>query len=385
MTPRLKRNGLVASGIVFFIIFSLLFSGDYELLGLPVLYYIVLPVALVARLLFYPLQQTDLIAVLVAGIAVLPPMILHAENSSQNYYLLGLCVMVTCVVFPIFKSFFRLERVSLFILLSLAVLFAQAFSGFLSGHVRVAAVFGPNIMYRIILFLCFGYFLLQLRKNTKQVRGLIIFFPGLFAVLATGSRGGLVSWFVLFLLALFISLGRTYKFGRNFWYYFPGIAFFMVGVVALLQQAQDYFTRPFYFDFEGSVRFGFFERYVSFYQEANILDLLFGAGRDSHWFFFYPHNLFLEVSVWWGVGPLILIVGYMISIGFAIRESVVSKMPSNALLASLLVLPVFLGAQFSGSLFESSIVVALGAVFISSTFASKRRAKFRITTCYSAR
>lgn len=245
-------------------------------------------------------------------------------------------------------SFFCLAAFSLFVFI------------FDSGSSRTSLVFGPTILYRVILFF-YGYCLLFLIPRDRSL--LIVFSSALafYSVLKIGSRGGIVSLGVIWLLALR---------GRISWRLlaWSGIIFCAALIIFGIEDISS--SRAFYFSSDSestNVRLDKL-RMVSYFLEGD--EVFFGMSNPTSLVGNYPHNIFAEILIFHGLLAFLLFcIMNLTTIFFALRIN-----EKNNWIYKLIILmsPILIGSQFSGSLMDNYFYISLMCYIIASVVCRRR-------------
>lgn len=234
----------------------------------------------------------------------------------------------------------------------LALLFGKEVNG------RHSFLFGPNNLYRIELtlyFLSFLYFNSNRSALTKRVRvplQTLAFALVTYMLIKIGSRGGVVI-FILFFFIYYFSLKSS-------------LLFSMIGaslVVYLTDKLEG--LRLFDFSFEGNARYMFIKSFLE------ITDPVVGSTYtdfDFAWYghYLYPHNILLELYMYYGFTGLLLSVLLIISViisSFGIYQS--RKLMRFDNIYHVIFFIVFTGSLFSGDLTDNFIVISMVPIIIS--------------------
>lgn len=217
-----------------------------------------------------------------------------------------------------------------------------------SGRFRFG--FGPNMLYRIILFnyLLFTY---VSRRNLYIVLTLP---AALYVIYATGSRGGVISVAIVLLFSLPQLLKKIRK---SYW-------IFVILCVAVLFQRMDWNNymsdiRVLNFSLENNNRLIFYYDFIDWISSADTSSILLGSGfRTWPYEALYPHNFVLEIFHGYGVFYCFIILVWVVKL-FTLRDSKIVVQS----------IPFFAGAMVSGSLYDN--VVFMGYLLMLA-FVSKR-------------
>lgn len=235
-----------------------------------------------------------------------------------------------------------------------------------SGRSRSTVVFGPTILYRVILLfyaVCIIYLLPAGRKWLLVILSGVAFY----CIIKIGSRGGLVSIIVMWLLIL----RRDIKLSPFAW-----AAVIAAGVLISFKADYILSSRAFYFSQDSvssNVRLHKLEMIGEFLRGD---ELWFGMKNPHALVGNYPHNIFAEFLVFHGIFAFTLLACLCLPFFFSLIDAGRRRPDQFQLL--LLATPILVGAQFSGSLLDNYSFVAI-ACYASALSLRGRRASVPLT------
>jgi hypothetical protein len=335
--------------ISLFFLFTLTFVGDFDILGLN-LFYILWLLLIIYRIIFNVKIQkneikTQLILTLIFSISIIRE-IFTFNYYANSYIQLILYVNIIPLYFLIinkksnFLKYFSLIIQFIFIFIGLKNFRLMLSDGL--NEYRAYILFGPNVLYRIYIFL-FAITYINYKNNESNIvkASNLIFL--VINLLLTGSRGALICLVLLFLFMLY-----NYKDFRITKKQFNIIIFSIIFIMIInFDFLQQYFWRLLYFNFDNSSNDGrvdFYSNTYQFLQKSSFLELLFGVGPNNNYFDFYPHNIMLETIVYNGLLLSIICLFCIIRL---------FKMILHLKIHYLLFFGIFIGSFLSGSLFEN--------------------------------
>lgn len=220
---------------------------------------------------------------------------------------------------------------------------------------RFYSIFGPNMLYRFftLLALLGAYAISSSDKKLGFNIGCVLL--GCFGVIITGSVGGIISLaggLILILLVRFslISFISGIILGALlFWFIANFVDYESISVIGrLLSKLIDISAESRYYMW-GELADKDFKIFGYSYNELN------DAWEYS---FAYPHNIFLELVLFYGFAGMVVCIGLIISLCSAWRYS--ARRPEIGLIYYVLVS----GSLLSGDLSDNYGAVALAMVFL---------------------
>jgi len=321
---------------------GLLFVGDFVLFGVPILAIVGIAAVLLGLPGTLAVRETAVAAFATVAFVVLLSLKLPMSDIPE-YYVGFIGVVGVVFLFSLISRYFNASRwAGVLCLGSLLALTAFAVT-VKAGDPRLDIVFGPNILYRIILFLFGCYLFYSAIHSSNRVWLAVAFLLTTYLVFRTGSRGGMV--------ALAATLGLAYlnsKYKKT--YFALGILVaVLVGSIFLDSLLVD--SRSLQFGGESSeVRLEKVQAAKNFVQSSN---LLIGAEDPRKYTGVYPHNIFLEFFVYHGLIGLALLVALFVALIFRVVSSYYHR---------LIFLPfagITVGSLFSGSLMDNYAVLSV--------------------------
>lgn len=252
--------------------------------------------------------------------------------------------------------------------LMLVAIFAATQQGSDAG--RLSGIFGPNMWYRIILFLAviavYGLAIRRTRFWVTLLCVLTVVFGATALTFFTGSRGGLISAMILFAFA-----ARVVIKGSRVLRLSVGLLLLFVVVLVFTSLEPDKLGRLGNFEYmENRSLYLRYHFLVSFTE--NFSHHLFSMGTPYHVFdayfgqsdFPYPHNVVLELIYFYGIiGSLT--VGLLVAGGYRAGRALMGNESSDAYAAlSALYFVLVLGASASGDLSDNYIVLAFAIALL---------------------
>lgn len=290
-------------------------------------------------------------------------------NYRLDYFLWVLNTIVCYFVLELIYKDYQDDKLNaLYVYVIFSLLFFVFFIGIsMSNSDRASFIFGPNILYRVSS-VCFFSLLFLLYKNKFFIKLiLLILFSAilLFTLLKIGSRGGVI------LSALVLFVGYMFLFGRDFNRTLISICL-LLGLTTYVFANFDYLLKllndsgrlfQFNIDQSESLRLRV-QPWYELLSTSFFLEYPIGMSYEEFFSkygapgFEYPHNLLLELMLFFGVP------GLLFSIFLTIRFMKILKMLSsfNFNFSDFFVLTtvvVFLGSQFSGDLTDNYITISL--------------------------
>ena len=202
----------------------------------------------------------------------------------------------------------------------------------------------------------------------------------LFLVFATGSRGGVICLiFLCILYCRYLFCGAVIFRPRNFIkYIFIIILLFIIYYLLFNDLFTKYFWRLLYFSSEGSsisVRNDMYYKFFEYIPYLNIDSIFFGVGVNSKVWNFYPHNIFIELIIYYGfIYGMLPILSYYLFLMLYSRSINLAGYTDRLL---LFFLPIYIGSLFSGSLYESFTLICIPfAIFLNTLKKSKNENLF---------
>ena len=221
------------------------------------------------------------------------------------------------------------------------------------------------------------------RKGFQQLLSLIILIPILLAIVSTGSRGPLLSYFLGMIIFTILFELKNFKF-RSFFSISTSILFVIILFNILPENLTSRFVNIAQGDnilssagFENvntiNSRLDFYLMSINTWiSDFKTFAVGLGSGgfsslflwRDFRW---YPHNIFLEILVEFGIIGIFLILTFMF---FSIKQLITYKkynyLSENSAVWISGTLVMFFSAQFSGDLNDNRILLMFLAISLSS-------------------
>jgi len=368
-----------------FLIFSATFSGGYPYGHIPIFYVFWLLILLRRRFEIFPFEiRTQVFLALIFSPIWARPF-LHSTSFYWSAWSLILYVNVVVFSIQFFERLWQSERSSKLLwfgcFLALAVIcfitMRQAGSNPLSfikprgNQSRFSYFFAMNIYYRqigcvflFILALFWKQYHLHYVEGIKGVLKLMAMLVSLlvsfYLLFITGSRGAtIVGGFILVTYAVLMMRISTK------WFRFLNGSLLLGLVVLFLRSSYKavlLYSRLFVFrdpdptSHAIQARMNYYERIFDFLKNENYM---IGVGTKSEGAspFFYPHNLFLDLLYHAGIVTTVIIIIFMIMLLFQVLRPARVSTPIKFYL--LVMVPIFIGAMFSGNLYNNFTIVTL--------------------------
>lgn len=254
------------------------------------------------------------------------------------------------VIYFIIKDNRKISYSSSFFIFLFFIFFAL-FSLTSDGRFRFG--FGPNMLYRVIIF---NFIFFSFLNSSKLLFSLALPFF-LITLNSIGSRGALITIFILIIFLLFYSIkSKTKLFNYT-----------ILILIFLYNFASDFFLnlgnsfRIFQINFTENNRTSFYSDFFNWYNQASFTEILFGSGFRS-WPFndLYPHNFILES--FHGYGFFVASIILLLLVVFLISQ--------NRKIV-LLCIPFLVGSSISGSLYDNITLISFIFLFIIKTDSSR--------------
>lgn len=280
---------------VWSLLFVLLFIGDFQIFQFqPIWFFVCL--AFIYSGLNKKFNMRTLIMVFLLSSTLTIYYLINGHLFS-NFYIKSSYLMLILVIFNsmIMLDYSRKHKQLLFLMVSLLMFFITGV--YLSGS--RGFIFGPNILYRVLLFIYVFSSLLILRRE-KNIQFMILTLFVILALTVNGSRGGVAVFSVVFILIL-------YKFGSRKTFLVGSLVSGLLFITYLL--AVD-LPRAFIFtDYSGSN--SILDRLTILKSSVStIFNYPFGMGevgfKNKFTFIHYPHNQILEFLLYYGILGLVL-------------------------------------------------------------------------------
>lgn len=328
------------------------FVGNFMLGPIPALW----PILFVAAICCgQQISRRELLTIILICVVFLPGTLLNFAKDEYFFSVVNAALWLYILILfrGIYGNLYRLEPL-LFIGILLILAFFYAIPVEHEGS--KIRIFGPNIQYRIyaMLYLIYLVAFSHARHTGFRVsvwKLAIVFLAMAWAMLATGSRAALI----ITGISAMITVGYlTQSVGRIR----TGLIGLIASVIAyqLMASLRERFFRSFILDFQednsANIRFHMFDLAKDFWSQS-LGDLLFGMGPDNGIFPFYPHNIGLELLVYWGL-PVLLIFT-------AVAATALTRAGTDKVARDWLVifLPLLIGIWASGDLSDNYSAVTI--------------------------
>lgn len=216
---------------------------------------------------------------------------------------------------------------------------------------RFSFVFGPTILYRVVLILYFTICIFAL-KNEKYLIFLFLTVITVIIIVRIGSRGGIVTIVVMsmFVLGRYVNI---YIFAQIIIALFLAFLFIYNCDQQFNQIFDNLFSslRAFNFDSDGASIAIRLEKASSIFDLLNSPQVAFGSVDPNGFTGNYPHNIFVEVIIYHGIFEFLLFA--FMHIGYLRVIFMPKKYSENDWYIAMLFMPIMIGSQFSGSLLDN--------------------------------
>lgn len=342
--------------IMLFIIFSYLFVGDYYIGNFPA-FLLVWFITIIYRIYFKIEISVREFMLQIIMTLVFSPLLLRGAYFGNVYELSIVYAILFINIFPLLVVILsnpRSQRYFFNICLAFMILtLLMYFQGIRS------IVFGPNIFYRITGFsyACF-YVTSLIHKNIKTNYFVIAFFSTLTTALATQSRGALLLSLIFMVITMGLFLTKS-KYKYLFIITFSIFAYFIYSNISTLLSLLG---RSAYFDVNNAseaTRLDFASYSIDYYNNLSFTEFLIGLSYPNKYFYeegSYPHNLFIEIFMSFGLIYFLLITLFSL---FSIL-----KMNKNERLILLTFFPIYLGSQLSGYFGDHSYLLLVPFIIV---------------------
>ncbi|MGL1277293.1 hypothetical protein [Vibrio parahaemolyticus] len=346
MTMHYLRN---LKSITFFgFIFCLIFSGDYYVSDLNVYLFYVVSIFSIYFIRFE--KKENYYAILVYLFFLLLCVISSPIKFLEDgYYHSFVFSLIAFFCFSIYIDLFKEPNKDLVIasLLLIFVFFVIVIVN-PSQTNRTSFIFGPTILYRVVLFF-YGVSLIYFLKNSKYFSFIFITGVTFFCILKIGSRGGIVVMFAMLFSGLFFfaRLKSLIKF----------IPLIIIPVLFFVDFDYVLSSRAFYFSSESessNVRLDKLSMVYSF-MDSKFSEIFFGLEVPSKLVGNYPHNIFAEILFYHGLFAFVLF-SLFYSFTFIVPFLTKDREIKSIFIISL---PILIGSQFSGRLLDNYFIMPI--------------------------
>ena len=341
----------------YILIFSLLFVGDYTILGIP-LYFILYFINLIFRVecnIQYTYREFILQFLLLSFFYIN----LFFELSNFEFYSFSIIILILSVnILPTFHFFIVNQysfnsKISIILLFFIFVLNLFSFTKSGNFFLRNSYIFGPNIFYRIISYL-FSLSILPFYFKLKKINKKYFFaFFSIFIInlFFTGSRA------VIFIIIAYIFFFINFKKIKNL-FNIKYIFYISIITYSFFILINSYFGRLFFYaKNNGSIiaRLDFFNKFKIFLNKYSVTDI-FGLSSINKYYVFYPHNIFIENIIYNGLFPFIWVVfAYVLFFSFHFID--------KYKYIYIIFVSFFIGSLFSGSMFDNYLCLVIPLFF----------------------
>ena len=221
--------------------------------------------------------------------------------------------------------------------------------------------FGPNMLYRILIF---NFIFFSFLNSSKLLFSLALPFF-LITLNSIGSRGAVITIFFLIIFLILYSIKSKLKLFKYMILIF--IFLYYVTLDFFLDLGNSF--RIFQINFTENNRTSFYSDFLNWYNQASFNEILFGSGFRS-WPFndLYPHNFILES--FHGYGFFVSLIILLLVVVFLLKQ--------NRKIV-LLCIPFLVGSSISGSLYDNITLISFLFIFVIKIDSSKsNQQKFKM-------
>lgn len=348
-----------------FFFFIIIFIGNSKIVGIPLM--ISFPVFFYLSNIKVNIEQVYLLVFLTLVFSFYSIQVLPAYDYLYFLWVFNLffSYFFTCKILIYYRLFsFKMLRVTAKTYLFLFVIFLVGmvfFSTHSESSGRVSFIFGPNMLYRVVIFLSIpivGYFIL----NEQYFYSIILIIITVFLVFLTGSRGGLLT-LALYFLFIFHGFSRRIRF-------FSVVPIVVLTIMMFFVYANfNYSSRIFSFGYLFNSEDGYQEAYSRFRPYVFILFeeerfSIIGINYDTFMSLFgsagykYPHNILLELVMYYGFFGIFVVVYVVVKSCFLFKALIFNKItPSHVLYYSLL--GASIGSLLSGDMGDNGVFLGV--------------------------
>lgn len=347
----IAESSFVASYFIY--LCCVIFVGDYYLRDYST--YAFWVVLILGAPFWFPLNRSTVISILIClPLALLASLGVAYKNIELGYYSAPLFVLCSILALNRFQKIMIDRDVVIYWisagLLCFFFLFVLVTDSISS---RTSLVFGPTILYRVVLFF-YAVCLIYDLRNKKRLMITVFACMAFYSVLKIGSRGGIVALFFLWALVAF-----RYFSWRNFILILLALggAYVLSDVDAILS------SRAFYFSSDSESSYIRLNKLAMIDEFFNGNEVLFGMSYPYSIVGNYPHNIFAEFLIFHGIFAFGLLLALVLAVAKIFLSSGRTWINDSIIIFS----PVMVGSLFSGSLMDNYFFVA-GACYIVSAY-----------------
>jgi hypothetical protein len=211
---------------------------------------------------------------------------------------------------------------------------------------RVTLLFGPTILYRVVLFF-YGIAAACCIARNMSAASILLAVVAFYAIYKIGSRGGIVALVAMWLVMLRVTGALRFK-------------TLLLGVVlaAFFISYSDVFlgSRTFYFSSDSESSNVRIDKLAAAYDYIASPSVWLGMVEPSKLVGNYPHNIFAEFLVFHGLFATLLLIFYSSALPLVILDG--GRRYPACFNLIIIFMPIIIGAQFSGSLIDNYAYVA---------------------------
>ena len=374
-------DDIILTIIDLILVFCATFSSEKTVYEIPVFFIFWLIIVVFRR--NFILEKLEILVQVFSLVALLPILIQFYKYDFPYYFAAIEVILYVNVI--IFANHLvnrllsnspgsKLVRWLPAILLFLLGVFTQRLSG---DDPRQSLVFGPNVYYRIIgvIFLLHLILFYDSYAGTKEKTSIfnlgvtiLALMVAIYIMIKTGSRGAIiVGCFMLlsFIYTVISIKSKKIKMGILI----AIILVLLLNIVLVLLLNIDLINfdkflnenRSFWFYDRGassssiSEREAFLKNTTSFFLKD---DYLLGEGSD--YIYAYPHNLYVDLLYNGGIFPCLVLLTNTVMYGIILWRW---RIPHNWKILTLVLSPIYIGALFSGTLYNNYPVISLIIIF----------------------
>ncbi|MCK2182999.1 O-antigen ligase family protein [Halomonas getboli] len=361
--------------VLFFSVLAATFVSDFVVLESIPAFYLCWFFIIALRFIFKIQYKKSEFYSQASLVCLLSPLFFN-EAFSGAFYANAFAFTVLYVnVIYVLPCFFK--RPGFFYFLCLFVLFLLSIFSLYSilfENGRAHILFGPNVLYRIYVFIfALSTLSIFLNKGDSGValsgQFWLLFVLFSLCITATGSRGALLS---AFLSLLYLVINKKEFFGKRF-AFLKSFVFYMLVSSLLAYVFYSYYDviwRLIYFNLDNNseaARVSFYKTSIDYFFSGQGLSLFLGRGSLEYIanFGYYPHSFFVEALAYGGLLFSFLALFSYLSYGLFCLKSIMRCWVVFPYLG------IFFGALVSGDLLYNYPVFSLSASLLFSCFVVK--------------
>jgi hypothetical protein len=345
-----SATGSLWSIAYFLYLSAVIFVGDYYLQEYAIFgFWIVLVCGLP---FWFPVARVTAAAICIGlPLAILICLGAVYKNIEPAYYQAPMFMILSILALNRFEKIMIVRDIAIYwlsaIILSFFFLFVLVSDSVSS---RTSLIFGPTILYRVVLFFYAVCLVFSLRYRNRLLT-VIFACMAFYSVLKIGSRGGIVALLFLWGLVAF----------RNFSIkYFLLIAFALLVAYFFLDLDAIFSSRAFYFSSDSESSNIRLDKLAMIDEFLSGEEVLFGMSYPYALVGNYPHNIFAEFLIFHGVIAFAILLFFVL----LVAKAYIFPGPQWVTDSIIIFSPILVGALFSGSLLDNYFFVAIACYLV---------------------